>query len=69
MLQIVTFLICVYLVYKGKELKMLARLRTDELRMAAIVNADMWFGVSIVIAVLFALWAVVQGASTPRPGF
>ena len=68
MIQIAIFLLCIYLIFKGKELVSLAQLRADSGKDKAIHNAKGWFTASLIIALVFALWAIMQGSSMPSPG-
>ena len=68
MLQIIIFLLCIYLVFKGKELLLLADLQPAETRERASKSAFNWFRASVIFAIIFALWAMLQGSTMPSSG-
>ena len=70
MLQIITYLLCVYLVFKGVEIFQiaLASERTDKSRMVALIIGGVMVMISVVMAIGFAVWITDQavGVSVPN---
>ena len=70
MLQIITYLLCVYLVFKGVEIFQiaLASQRTDASRKIALAIGAIMIIISVVAAIIFAVWITDQavGVSVPN---
>jgi uncharacterized membrane protein len=70
MLQIVTYLLCVYLVFKGIEIYQIAKMSSREDRAGGLTLGTMMIVISIIAALVFAVWITTQaesiGNSTPR---
>lgn len=70
MIQIITYLLCVYLVFKGVEILQiaLASPRTDGSRRLALLFGAAMVGISILAAIGFAVWITDQavGVSVPN---
>ena len=66
MLQILTYLLCVYLVFKGFEIFQIAYVSTSDKRETAVRNGVILIVVSIIIATGFSLWADSQAESIGR---
>jgi len=62
MIQIGILLMCVFLIYKGKELELIAAASLHEDREKLKRSASRWSGGALVVALIFAFWAIVQGA-------
>lgn len=56
MLQIITYLLCVYLVYKGLEILQIGLASNNQNRKLMLVIGLIAFGLSVVLAVIFAGW-------------
>jgi len=61
MLQIGLFMMCVYLIYKGKELVFIAAASPHEDRDEQVKSAKMWSRCSRILAVIFIIWTIAQG--------
>ncbi|HEU4712024.1 MAG TPA: hypothetical protein VFS76_10690 [Pyrinomonadaceae bacterium] len=70
MLQIVTYLLCVYLVFKGVEIFQiaLASQRTDGSRTLALIIGGVMIAISILAAIIFAIWITDQAVGVSVPG-
>jgi hypothetical protein len=66
MLQILTYLLCIYLVFKAYEIFQIAYVSTSDKREAAVRNGIILIVLSIIIAIGFALWADSQAESIGR---
>jgi hypothetical protein len=65
MLQLVVWMLCVYMVLKGKELQLIAGSSSDEYRPGMLRSARAWSIVAYVAAGVFFLFSLVQGNSMP----
>lgn len=66
MLQILTYLLCIYLVFKAYEIFQIAYVSTSDKRAAAVRNGIILIVLSVLIAIGFALWADSQAESISR---
>jgi len=69
LLQIITYLLCIYLVFKGVEIFQiaLASQRADKSRMVALMIGGVMTMVSIVVAIGFAVWITDQAVGVSLP--
>jgi hypothetical protein len=69
MLQIITYLLCVYLIFKGVEIFQiaLASERTDKSRMVALIIGGAMVTISVVVAIGFAIWITDQAVGVSVP--
>jgi hypothetical protein len=65
MMQIGIWMLCVYMVLKGKELEHIAAASTHEDRQVNLDNAQQWKAVAYIAAVLFFLISIVHGIAMP----
>jgi hypothetical protein len=65
MLQLVIWLGCVYLVFKGKEIEHIAAASSHESRDDNLAKAKVWTRMAYVAAVIFFLLSLAQGSSVP----
>jgi hypothetical protein len=65
MIQITIWILCVYLILKGKELQYLASSSRDDVRDILIKNAKFWSNVAFVAAFVFFVISIAQGNSMP----
>lgn len=63
MLQILTYLLCIYLVFKAYEIFQIAYVSTSDKRTAAMRNGIILIVLSVIIAIGFVLWADIQAES------
>lgn len=63
MLQIITYLLCIYLVFKGVEIYQIAAMSTKERKGGGIALGIIAIVLSIIIAIGFAAWADTQAQS------
>lgn len=70
MLQIITYLFCVYLVFKGIEIYQIANMSSREDRAGGLTLGVIMIAISVLAALVFAVWITTQadsiGNSTPR---
>ena len=66
MLQIVIWMMCVYMVLKGQELQQIARSSQAADRDAQMKTAGGWATFAYIAAVIFFALSLVQGSSMPR---
>ena len=67
MIQIVIWMLCVYLVLKGAELRGIAMASTHESRGRQLVFATVWAVIAWIAAAFFFWISIVQGSSMPTP--
>ena len=71
MLQIITYLLCVYLVFKGIEIYQIAKMSTSEDRPAGLRLGKAMIVVSVIAAAVFYVLIDLQaekiGSNFPRP--
>jgi hypothetical protein len=69
MLQIITYLLCIYLVFKGVEILQiaLASQREDKSRTVALVIGGVMITISIIVAIGFAVWITDQAVGVSIP--
>jgi hypothetical protein len=62
MLQIITYLLCIYLVFKGVEIFQiaLASPRVDSSRGAALILGGITIAISVIAAIAFSVWITDQ---------
>jgi len=65
MLQIVIWMLCVYLILKGKELEQIAAAASHEHREENLRSAKIWARFAYVAAAGFFLLSLAQGHSVP----
>ena len=65
MLQIVIWMLCVYLLLKGPELRLTAQASTHETRDSLIKSAGVWEIVAYIAAIVFFGLSILQGNSVP----
>ena len=69
-LQIITYLLCVYLVFKGIEIYQIAKMSSREDRQGGLSLGTIMIIISVVAALVFAGWVTSQaesiGNSMPR---
>lgn len=68
MLQIIGYLLCVYLVFKGIEIWMIGTTAKKENNRWAGVIGGLFFWTAFALAILFAVFFTAQGAAMPRFG-
>ena len=70
MLQIITYLLSVYLVFKGIEIFQiaLASSRTDGSRKLALILGGVMIAVSGLAAIIFSIWITDQAVGVSVPG-
>ena len=70
MLQIITYLLCVYLIFKGIEIYQIAKMSSRQDTSGGLTLGTVMIIVSIVAAVVFSGWITMQadsiGNSNPR---
>jgi uncharacterized membrane protein len=70
MLEIITYLLSVYLIFKGIEIYQIAKMSTREERSGGLTLGTIMIIISIVAALVFSAWITMQaesiGNSTPR---
>jgi hypothetical protein len=69
MLQIITYLLCVYLVFKGVEIFQiaLASPRTDGSHKLALILGAAMIVVSVIAAIVFTIWITDQAVGVSVP--
>lgn len=67
MLQLVIWILCIYLLLKGAELRLIAASSTHESRQAHMRSALIWAVLAWVAAVLFFYLSIEQGNQMPTP--
>ncbi|UZW54970.1 hypothetical protein NUH86_16065 [Sphingobium sp. JS3065] len=67
MIQIAIWLLCAYLVFKGKELQFIAASSTHESRDENLKSAKTWARAAYAVAVIFFILSIAQGNSFPTP--
>jgi hypothetical protein len=69
MLQIITYLLCVYLVFKGVEIFQiaLASQRTDGSRKLALILGAAMIVASVIVAIGFTIWITDQAVGVSVP--
>ncbi|WIA57639.1 hypothetical protein N6H05_07530 [Sphingobium sp. WTD-1] len=65
MIQIVLWMLCVYLIFKGKELVFIAAASSHESREHNIESAKRWARAAYVAAGIFFILSIAQGNSMP----
>ena len=65
MLQIIIWLGCIYLIFKGKELVSIAEASPEDVREAAQKSAINWFRGALAIAAIFFVLSLAHGNSVP----
>lgn len=65
MIQIAIWLLCAYLVFKGKELQFIAASSSHESRDDNLSSARAWGRAAYVVAAIFFILSVAQGNSFP----
>ncbi len=63
MLHIVTYLLCIYLVFKGVEIYQIADMSTGEDRARGMRRGGIMIIASVVIGIVFAIWITQQAAA------
>lgn len=66
MLQIITYLLCVYLIFKGIEIYQIANVKRDEKDERGLALGTVMIIISIIAAVIFALWINSQAQLLER---
>ena len=61
MMQIVIWMLCVYLLLKGKELQLIAAASDNEHREHNLASARVWSALAYVSALIFFVLSVMQG--------
>lgn len=65
MLQIVIWMLCVYMVFKGQEMVITARSSAPDVRDEAVKAAQVWALLAYAAALVFFVLSLLQGASGP----
>lgn len=63
MLQIITYLLCVYLVFKGVEIFQIAYMSTSDKRDNGIALGTLMIAAAVIAALVFYVWIDSQAAS------
>jgi hypothetical protein len=67
MIQIVIWMLCVYLVLKGKELELIASASSHENREHNMDHARRWAILAYIAAIGFFILSLMQGSAIPDP--
>lgn len=67
MLQIVIWMLCVYLIVKGVELRIIAQASSHESRGRIVEVATVWMIICILAAGIFFWLSIEQGNQMPMP--
>ncbi len=65
MMQIVIWMLCVYLLLKGKELQLIAAASDNDNREHNLSSARVWSALAYVSAIIFFVLSIGQGSQIP----
>jgi len=68
MLQIITYLLCIYLVFKGIEIFQIANVKSRENEGRGLYLGAAMIVISVIVAIIFTIWITDQavGVSVPN---
>ena len=67
MLQIITYLLCVYLVFKGVEIWQIANVKSRENEGRGLYLGAVMIVISIILAIVFSIWITDQAVGVSVP--